>query len=198
MRRSGLAVFGSLAGLVLALQAFPVNSQPAKVLYALRATPIFAAAGGHAVGKLTPGAPLTAVGLAKGGYQPFMIAAWSQQDDDQTLVLAQGQRIVLATLAAGVHTKIVSSAKDDYGNVWHKVELTGFVAASALSADQTVVWTQAHALYATRCSACHALHKTTEFTANQWPAIVTSMTKNAALRPDQAALITQYLQTHAK
>jgi hypothetical protein len=42
------------------------------------------------------------------------------------------------------------------------------------------------------------LHNTDEFNANQWPQILKTMAKNAALQPDQIALITQYLQTHSK
>lgn len=76
--------------------------------------------------------------------------------------------------------------------------MSGYVPSAGLTPDQESVWAAAKALFSKRCSACHALHHTTEFTANQWPTILKTMTKNAALQPDQAALVTQYLQTHAK
>jgi trimethylamine-N-oxide reductase cytochrome c-type subunit TorC len=198
-RRPGIAAAGFSAWLAFALSALPASGQPAKTLYAAGTAPIYAsAAARQAVGRLMPGTPLNAVEAARNGSQRFTIVAWAQDGDDRTLVAAQGRRIVLATLVAGARTKIISSVSDDYGNVWNEVELSGFVPASRLTSNQDTVWKQARALYGARCSACHALHKTTEFTANQWPTIVKTMAKNAALQPEQAALITQYVQTHSK
>ena len=109
-------------------------------------------------------------------------------------------KIVLATLtASGVAQRHISeTAHDTYGNTWNHVQIAAYVDAAITVPDVNSVWTAAHQLYATRCSACHALHATTDFTANQWPGILQTMEKNAALDPQQAALITQYLQTHAR
>jgi hypothetical protein len=142
---------------------------------------------------------LRADSAEKGGLQAFTLDAWTQQGADSTLFAAEGQRIVLATLADETpRPRVLATAKDDYGNVWNEVELSGFVQQGGLTSDQGIVWAQAQALYSKRCSACHALHRTNEFTANQWPTILKTMTKSAALQPDQAVLITQYLQTHSK
>jgi hypothetical protein len=192
-----IAATGFCAG--LALPAFPASGQTVRMLFAAGATPIYAGvADRQAVGSLTPGTPLEAAEPANGGYQPFTLVAWSQEGDAETIVAAQGQRIVLATVTAKAHIKTISTATDDYGNVWNQVELTAFAPAKRLTPNQDAVWARAHALYSKRCSACHALHATTEFTANQWPAIVKTMSKNAALQPAEAALITQYVQTHAR
>jgi nitrate/TMAO reductase-like tetraheme cytochrome c subunit len=105
----------------------------------------------------------------------------------------------LATLTGGAaNLKTISTVKDDYGNVWNEVQLSGFVQGSGLTSNQDTIWAGASALYSARCSTCHALPRTNQFTANQWPTILKAMTKNAALQPDQIALLTQYLQTHSK
>lgn len=194
-------VFVAFAALVAPLPVAAASGQPAKILYALQVAPIFAAAasGGSAIGSVTPGTPLQVSGEAKNGFQPFTLDAWSQQGDDTTLFAAQGERIVLVTLADNApHPKILSTAKDAYGNVWNKVELSDFIKSDSLTPDQDFIWKQAITIYSTRCSACHALHKPSEFTVNQWPKILQTMTKNAALQPAEAALVTQYIQAHAK
>ncbi len=195
---SRLAVAGLLTG-ALALAAFPIEAASPNAAYALHATPLFAGASSSQIaGSVTPGTPLDVTGPAANGRTPVSIAAWSQQGDATTLVVAQGQRIVLATLTAAARPTVVSTSKDSYGNTWSKVQFSGFVATNALTADQATVWAAASTLYAARCSVCHALHKPGEFTANQWPSIIKTMSKNAALQPAQTALITQYLQSHAK
>lgn len=202
MRRVGSALaLGAFATLALSASAFAAGAEPAKTLYALQTSPIYAstASGGIAVGSVTPGTPIQISGAAKDGFQSFKLDAWSQQGDDTTLYAAQGERIVLVTLTdKAANPKILSTTKDAYGNVWNQIELSDYVKSDSLTADQNTVWKQAITLYSTRCSACHALHKPSEFTVNQWPKILQTMTKNAALQPAEAALITQYIQAHAK
>jgi hypothetical protein len=198
MRSLNAILGGGGVLLAVALSALPAYGASANVWYAAGSAPIYAAAGHASVGTLTPGTPVKPSGAAMKGFQPFTLRAWSQKGDSGTLVVAEGQRVVLATLAPGARTKIISTAKDAYGNAWNEVQLSGFVKTSAVTSDQETVWAQAQALYTKRCSACHALHRPAEFTANQWPAILKTMTKNAALQPAQAALMMQYLQTHAK
>lgn len=194
-------VLVALAALVASLPVVAASGQPEKTLYTLQSSPIYAtvASDGAAIGSVTTGTPLQISGEPKNGLQAFTLDAWSQQGDDTTLFAAQGQRIVLVTLADNApHPKILSTAKDSYGNVWNNVELSDFIKLDSLTPDQDSVWKPAIALYSTRCSACHALHKPSEFTVNQWPKILQTMTKNAALQPAEAALVTQYIQTHAK
>mgnify|MGYP001546835861 FL=1 len=185
----------------ISLPAAAAGGQAATTLYALQTSLIYAntSGAGPAIGSVTPGTPLQVSGEVKNGLEEFTLDAWSQQGDDTTLFAAQGERIVLVTLAdSAPHPKVLSMAKDDYGNVWNKVELSDFVKSDSLTPDQNAVWKQAITLYSTRCSACHALHKPSEFTVNQWPKILQTMTKNAALQPAEAALVTQYIQAHAK
>lgn len=194
-------VIGAFAGLLFSVSIAAESGNAAKTLYTLDISPIYANASGHGavIGTVTPGTPLLISGKEDREFQAFTLDAWVQEGNDATLFAAQGQRIVLATLAdksAPLNTR--STATDAYGNVWHAVELSGFIKKNELTADQNAVWAKAIALYNTRCSACHALHHPNEFTVNQWPKILKTMTHNAALQPGDAALVTQYIQTHAK
>ena len=197
--RQVMALF-AFTGLIASLPATAQTGPPTKTLYAQQISPVYASSGqGVAIGSITPGTPLKTSGEVQRGFQPFTLDAWSQQGDDTTLFAAQGQRIVLVKLAAkATGLKTLSTATDAYGNVWHDVRLSGYIKRSDLTSNQKIVWEKAIALYNTRCSACHALHQPSEFTANQWPKILKTMTHNAALTPEDAALVTQYIQTRAK
>jgi trimethylamine-N-oxide reductase cytochrome c-type subunit TorC len=196
----------SVALAALAAAAFGLGPQaargePTPTLYATKSTPIYADADGiHVIGSLTPGTPVTAAGTGGSRLQAFEIDGWSQDGDETTVVAAAGRRIVYVRLtsAPNAHRKVLEQTKDDYDNLWDKVTLAGFIDPAALTADQSAVWAPAQRLYSQRCSNCHALHSTAEFTANQWPAILKTMAKNAALTPAEAALLTQFVQTHAK
>ncbi len=184
----------------LLLAAAPARTGTGTNLYATATAPLYADPAGHKTeGSLTPGTAVATTGPAAQALVPVAVEGWSQEGDASTVFAAPGQRIVLAELASGTPApKVLATRKDAYDNVWNQVKITGFVAATALVADQNTVWAQAQKLYSTRCSACHALHNPNEFTANQWPKILGTMAKNAALQPAEAALVTQYLQTHAK
>ncbi len=183
------------------LLAIGVIAQAAtQTLFARELTPLFGdAQDGTAIGNVTPGTPVQSAETSS-GRTSITMDGWAQQGGDTVIYTAVGQRIVLATLTqAGLaHRQILDTARDAYGNTWNHVQVTGFADSGEFVPDVNVVWTAAHQLYSTRCSACHALHATTDFTANQWPGILQTMEKNAALDPQQSALITQYLQTHAR
>jgi hypothetical protein len=195
-----LAVAVLAALVLLGSAAFPRAGTVRQPLYAAGSVPLYAAAADHsAVATITPGTALQADGPAASGMLVVTVEAWSQDGADSTLFAAAGRRIVLARLKDGAaRPPVLATVTDPYGNVWHQVRLMGFAPTADLVPDQQSIWGKARALYSKRCSACHALHRTNEFTANQWPTILKTMSKNAALQPDQAALIIQYLQTHAK
>ena len=168
--------------------------------YTSGTTPLYGQAQGQQVwGSLTPGTPVTPAG---GGASLVQVTldGWSLAGAGSVVYAMLGERIILATLTAGgtAGRKVVGESKDSYGNAWRHVEISGWVRKEALVPDVGVVWAAAEKLYDARCSACHALHEPTEFTANQWPPILHTMVKNAALDPEQAALVTKYLQMHAK
>jgi len=199
---SAASAAGTLCALLaLLIWAASVQAQSQNGLfYASSDAPLYAQASDQvAEARITPGTELKPTGSASAGLQPVTLDGWMQEGSTTTLFAAAGQRIVVARLTdPSAQPKVLSSITDPYGNVWHETQLAGFVPGADLVPDQETVWAAAHALFSKRCSACHALHHPTEFTANQWPTILKTMTKNAALQPDQAELVTRYLQAHAK
>ena len=105
----------AFAAMTASLRVAAAGGPPAKTLYALQSPLIYAntSGAGPAIGSVTPGTPLQVSSEVKNGLEEFTLDAWSQQGDDTTLFAAQGERIVLATLAdSAPHPKILSMSQD--------------------------------------------------------------------------------------
>ena len=180
-----------------------VSSKPLQMYTSAAATTLYGGPQGKlALGVLTPGTPLTLTAPMQEGASRVEVTlqGWSLQGGGSVVYAAMGKRITLLTLdTAGLSKrKITKQSTDSYGNVWREIQISGWVSAKPLTSDISTVWSTAEKTYETRCSACHALHAPNQFTANQWPSILKTMAKNAALNPDQIAFVTKYLQTHAR
>ena len=196
-----LAVALAILQLQTCLAAAPSRPPDTSVEYATQLTPIYSDVSlAHQIGTLSPGSELHLKGgVAASGGRSFSVDGWFQEGNRTSFFLNQGKRIVIATLTEPPTDEAkLSEQKDDYGNTWIHARIGAYVAPTTLADDQSVVWESAVKLYHTRCSACHAVHNPKEFTANQWPGILKIMAKNAALQPAELALLTEYLQTHAK
>jgi diheme cytochrome c len=167
--------------------------------YARSLAPAYSTSG-MKIGDIMPGSGVAVSGASPSKRTTVTIDGWSIEGADSVIYSAVGQRIIVAAFDEGAvtHAKSLGEKRDAYGTTWKHVHVTVAVDTAQLTTNVASVWSAAHTLYAARCSACHALHSPTEFTANQWPSILTTMTKNAALDPAQAALVRQYLQTHAR
>jgi Dihaem cytochrome c len=176
-----------------------VAASAGTIKFAAGSVPLLADPQGASLGTVTPGTPVMVV-KEEGSLNEVKIEGWSMQGAEQIVFAAKGRRIMLARLSADRPANRIVGARsqDQYGGVWEQVTVTGWMQSSSLVADVTPIWKEAHDLFATRCATCHALHQPTEFTANQWPHILQTMTKRAVLTADQTALVTQYLQTHAR
>jgi trimethylamine-N-oxide reductase cytochrome c-type subunit TorC len=83
--------------------------------------------------------------------------------------------------------------------IWKEVELDNvWVDSKFLVPDMQDVWKKASKIFHERCSMCHALPKSTTFTANQWPATLKVMTRRAALDKNQTDIVSKFLQYHAR
>ena len=197
-----IAIVWAILPWASARAAPPSAETPAvSVEYTTRLTPIYSdAALTRRIGTLFPGNRLDLTnGTGPSAGRAFSIEGWFQQGNTSSLFLQEGKRILIATLAhAPMKRARLGRMKDGYGNEWTRARVQAYLDPSTLTDDQDTVWRHAAKLYQTRCSACHAVHKPTEFTANQWPGILKIMAKNAALQPADLALITEYLQTHAR
>jgi hypothetical protein len=72
--------------------------------------------------------------------------------------------------------------------------VAGLVAAGAedLSVKETKT---ARKLYHAKCAKCHKLYDPLEYNAEEWQTWMGKMTRKAKLKPDQAELVSRYLDT---
>ena len=170
------------------------------VLYTKTLTPLHnAAENGTVIARISPAVPLRVLD-EKGGQVKVEITGWSPEGGEKYLFIEMGQRIRLAKITdQGLEgRKVIAQKEDYYESVWQDVRLTGWIAKKDTSEDIKAIWKTARHLFHQRCTRCHALHRPTEFTANQWPSILKIMTVRAGLSEGKKALIVQYMQTHAK
>jgi len=154
---------------------------------------------GTELGTVTLGTPVT-VDASTGGTASVTVEGWSMLGAESVVFAQMGERIILATLNdAGQKARtVIEKKKDDYGSEWSHVSVVGTVSNNVLAGNLDTLWTKAQDLYASTCSACHALHPADAYTANQWPGTLKNMVPKTALDPTQVDLITKYLQYHAK
>jgi len=157
--------------------------------------------GEQAIGSLEVGSKVSVIKRVN-DMSEISIEGWRQKGLKCVIYAFKGKRIVVAELEPnGVNlVKVIKTVKDeDTQLVWEKVILKDvWVKSNYLVKNVKEVWDKVSPLFHERCSMCHALPRTTTFTANQWPATLRVMTKRAALTKKQAEEVTQYLQYHAK
>ncbi len=164
-------------------------------LYVGEDTPLLDKIGGKQVAQLSVGAKLKQIS-AKGEWVQVEYAGYAPQDS----TIAYGRLGVLekdAEVQNEKSFKVIKKVKDDYDNEWTNVALKGFIKKSALRTDINQIYAAGEELYQTRCGGCHALHGHDEFGANVWPSVVDSMAAQAALEPNEKAVLVRFLQSKA-
>lgn len=194
---------GVVLAWTIAFGGIAPSASPAELLFPSMNAPLYVNENGPAVlGSLTPGTPLTAATAPQGSAtrERVTVEGWSPKGGDSVIYQAPNLRIILARLEqSGLSGRtVLGQQQDSYGTTWQHVRVSAWVAKSDVVPNVSEVWTAAKTLYDARCSSCHALHNPGEFTANQWPSVLRTMAKNAALDPAQVALVTKYLQAHAR
>ena len=71
---------------------------------------------------------------------------------------------------------------------WSNAQLIG---------DQGKLWQYASTLMSNNCTGCHGLTALDHFNANQWIGVIKGMESRTSLTPEQARMLTQYVQKHA-
>ncbi len=173
-----------------------------EVLYALSPAEVFMSRADHRpVGILETGASVFPAS-ENGGWYKLRIKGWQLKGLPSVIYAFEGIRIIKMELNSSGEkmVKMLGTFKDKAtGYVWEKVAVEGvWVNGRYLSKSMKKVWKRASDLFHERCSMCHALPKTTEFTANQWPATLRVMTKRAALNGEQTEIVSMFLQYHAR
>ncbi len=191
-----------LACFTLLAVAFNAYASGGGALYASSSTEIYLDnTHTKAIGLLEIGAKVHVLKKDNGWYE-VTIKGWEQKGLPSVIYAFMGKRIVKAQLTPNGEkfVTILKTVKDENTDlIWKEVELKKvWVNGKVLVKSMNKVWVKASKLFHQRCSMCHALPKSTTFTANQWPATLRVMTKRAALDREQADIVSKFLQYHAR
>ncbi|MGA2392373.1 MAG: hypothetical protein ABSH03_03360 [Candidatus Lustribacter sp.] len=193
--RSTRTILGAAVGVAVFAGAFlHAPASGATQRFATGLTPLLDAANGKTIGTVGPGAALNVIGES-GAATHVTVTGFAAQSTPATVYAYADRHIIVL---GGFSGKAVNGATQSVGGTAYvAVTIDGWVASNALAPDAATVWKAASALYQQKCSTCHSLRPPTDYTANQWPALMKVQADNAGLDPGETALITAYLQTQS-
>ncbi|MGL4890361.1 MAG: NapC/NirT family cytochrome c [Aeromonas veronii] len=134
------------------------------------------------------------------GRAKVQIEGWQQDGVSEVFYAAPGKRILSVLVGDAAKKALVTgqSETDSATNLtWHQVKLTAWVDQSQLIGDQGKLWQYASTLMSNNCTGCHGLTALDHFNANQWIGVIKGMESRTSLTPEQARMLTQYVQKHA-
>jgi trimethylamine-N-oxide reductase cytochrome c-type subunit TorC len=182
-----------MAGLGVAAIVSPAKSAGPQ-RYVSTVSPLLDASAGNLIGSLGPGTALDVLGQS-GGATNVAVHGWSAQGANAVMFAAPDRHIVVLSGFTGHGAEGASQTVST--TVYHAVTVEGWVATTALVDDVETVWKSASGLYTANCGSCHTLPAVKSYSANQWPGIMKTQAVNAGLDPNDAALVTTYLQVQS-
>ena len=193
---SELAAAGA-SELAQAAAQTPVN---VTTRYAIATAPLFLdAAAKTDEGTLMPSTKVEVLANENGRAQ-VQIEGWQQDGVSEVFYAAPGKRILSVLVGDAAKKSLVTgqSETDSATNLtWHQVKLTAWVDQTQLIGDQGKLWQYASTLMSNNCTGCHGLTALDHFNANQWIGVIKGMESRTSLTPEQARMLTQYVQKHA-
>lgn len=150
------------------------------------------------IGKLLPTAEVEV--LQKDGDRVKVRISGYQEGDKPALYFVAGKRILNAGFdsKAGVVFNKTQETKNIDGKDYTLVQTEAWMESKYLTKDLKPLLAKGKEMFEQNCSMCHALHRTDEFTANQWPSMFKSMAGRTAIEKKDYQLVIQYLQKNAK
>lgn len=141
-------------------------------------------------GRLYKGAEVTKNGVN------FTISGWVMKGNEYILFYNNMDKIRLLKIENQYVNKYIiqETIKDSYGVSWHKVTLSFQIKTIENIADKNDdIWAPERDLYA-RCGSCHPAHTPEEYTVNQWPNVLKTMSERAGFTTEETNQIGSYLQ----
>jgi hypothetical protein len=180
----------------------PPGAAQGAVLCTAKAVPVFLSPGdSKSCGVLEPAAEVKVMGHKPGWYEVSM-EGWQPATSRSVVYALEGIRIRKALLEECVqgNVKVLKTVTDPYTEQeWRQIQVTGmWIPEKDLDSALDSIWSDASSWYTKSCSVCHALHAPSQYTANQWPGILKSMSTRTSLSKEQIAWIEKYLQYNAK
>lgn len=154
-------------------------------------TPLLDGAAGKSLGSLAPAVPLTVLGQS-GTATHVTLKGWLANG---YIYAAPDRRVILMSKFTGHGTGATQTVD---GTAYQAVTVDGWVATNALIDNVEPIWNSASELVSQKCVSCHPPPTPDSLTANQWVPMMKTQASNAGLDDNETALITAYLQAHAK
>lgn len=178
-----------------------VTSLQAKIQYVSQTLLTYQTAQGiKSSGKILPTTSLEIL-KTKGDKALVKLIGWQKGKMTRILYYSKGERIISAAFSKKAKLKIKvlkTIVPKGSKKTWSKVTFTTWIDNKNIVDDIDALYSKASDLLQTNCGICHAYHPTTEFSANQWPSVIKGMFPRTPLSKEEALLLTQYAQKHAK
>ncbi|MBE3022976.1 hypothetical protein [Campylobacter sp. 7477a] len=126
----------------------------------------------------------------------YKVSASVMSGNEYILFYNDMDRIKLARITGESvkNLKIISEKEDEYGVKWKNIELSfNTKDPSVIKNTKDGLWEAEEDLYL-RCGSCHVAKAIDEYTINQWPNVVKTMSDRAGLNKDETRLVGSYLQ----
>lgn len=180
------------------------KSASANTLFAIETTPFYAERPSGEAGKGDGSVfPLTRVKVVErdGEMVKVELSGWIQEGLTRLLVAAKGRRIFELSMtekAAEAVTLGAAEVDPDTSLSWRTGTVTGWVKASALTADEAGLSAYGAEMASAACGACHSQPQPGHYPANQWMGIIKDMKDGTALNAEDVRFLQTYFQLRAK
>ncbi|ALV23634.1 molybdopterin-containing oxidoreductase II, DMSO/TMAO/BSO reductase family, monoheme c-type cytochrome [Campylobacter iguaniorum] len=165
--------------------------------YATTVKPVYLDANSKSVaGKLLPTNAIDVL-EEKNGMVKFSIKGYQNPAVSNVIYYSDGQRIISLAFAKTKAPKFELIKKGENGS-WDEVKVEAYTTSGDFTSDLNTLFETSKKQYQENCSVCHALHKESQYTANQWPSLLKSMISRTPIDKKDEWTIIEYLQKHAK
>ncbi len=129
----------------------------------------------------------------------YKVRGYVMTGNEYMLFYSNENKIKLGTIKEEFTNKykVIAEKQDVYGVKWKEVELDfNLRDVTKVVQKNNGIWSEEEALYA-RCGSCHAAFSPEEYTVNQWPNVLKTMSERAGLTKNETKAVGTYLQYKA-
>lgn len=130
----------------------------------------------------------------------YVASGWVMDGNEYILFYNNEERIKLLKIEETSINRyeVIETKKDAYDVTWKHVRLNFHIKTAENILENTTenIWAHEEELYL-RCGSCHKAHTPEEYTINQWPNVLKTMSDRAGFSPEEVTEVGNYLQYKA-
>jgi trimethylamine-N-oxide reductase cytochrome c-type subunit TorC len=181
------------SGLDAPLRDFSVDSVVRSYEHIPFYADISAASGGKPAGEIAPLASLIVVERRDDRIK-VDVRGWQRNGYEEQIVLARGERVLLANLGAEAAVLLKTNGPLDDDNEWRTVSLRAWIDMKRVTPDAAALDRYGAEMYEASCALCHKAVRPEAFTVNQWIGKMNAMKRFVPLDENEYALLLSYVQ----